>query len=64
MGLCGLLSSAHSLAGAPLAAPVAESVTHELRVEEGFALGTAKIHWDAKKSEVLPLLFEPAVLTR
>ena len=27
------------------------------------AIATAKIHWQAKRSETLPLLFEPAVLT-
>ncbi|MBI3881002.1 MAG: hypothetical protein HY301_13200 [Verrucomicrobia bacterium] len=44
--------------------PVAESITQSVRVEEQFALGTSKIHWPALKGQVLPLLAEPAVLTR
>ena len=42
---------------------VAESVTQQIRVEDKFALATAKIHWQAVKGQMLPLLFEPAVLT-
>ena len=45
------------------AAP-AESISQQIRVEEKFALATAKIHWEAQKGQTLPLLFEPAVLTR
>jgi hypothetical protein len=45
-------------------AAVAESIIQEIRVEEKFALATAKIRWHAQKGQVLPLLFEPAVLTR
>jgi hypothetical protein len=44
-------------------AAVAESVIQEIRVEEKFALATARIRWQAKKDQLLPLLFEPAVLT-
>ncbi len=44
--------------------PLAESVTQQIRVEGKFALATAKIHWQAGRGEVLPLLMEPAVLTR
>ena len=40
-----------------------ESVTQQIRVEDSFALATAKIHWQADRGEMLPLLFEPAVLT-
>ncbi|MBM3832676.1 MAG: hypothetical protein FJ403_05270 [Verrucomicrobia bacterium] len=47
----------------PRAPALAESVAQEIRVEERFALGTAKIHWTAEKNQTLPLLFEPAVLT-
>jgi len=63
-GLSWWFASACGLAAATPATPVAESVTHEVRVEGEFALGAARIHWDAKKGELLPLLFEPAVLTR
>jgi hypothetical protein len=51
-------------ASLPKAAPVAETVTQQIRVEEKFALATAKIHWQATKGQQLPLLFEPAVLTQ
>ena len=44
--------------------PIAETVTQQIRVEEKFALATAKIHWQATKGQRLPLLFEPAVLTK
>jgi hypothetical protein len=43
---------------------LAESVTQDIRIEEKFALATAKIRWQASKGQMLPLLFEPAVLTR
>jgi hypothetical protein len=43
---------------------VAESLTQEIRVEDKYALATAKIRWQATKGEVLPLLTEPAVMTR
>jgi len=42
---------------------VPESVTQEVRVEGKFALGSARIHWQAERGDLLPLLFEPAVLT-
>jgi hypothetical protein len=44
-------------------AAVAESVVQEIRVEEKFALATAKIRWQAKGNQSLPILSEPAVLT-
>src|SRR5438094_649668 len=43
---------------------LAESVTHNIRIEEKFALATAKIRWRAVKGQRLPLLFDPAVLTQ
>jgi hypothetical protein len=43
--------------------PRAESVTHEIRIDDKFVLGSAKIHWPARKGESLPLLEDPAVLT-
>jgi hypothetical protein len=42
---------------------LAESVTQQVRIEENFALATAKIRWQAAKGDTLPLLVEPAVLT-
>jgi hypothetical protein len=44
--------------------PRANSVSQEIRIEDKFALATAKLHWQAEKGEILPLLVEPAVLTR
>ena len=45
-------------------AAIAESVIQEVRIEEKFALATTRIRWHAVKDQTLPLLFEPAVLTR
>ena len=39
-------------------------MTQDIRIEDKFALATAKIRWQAEKGEMLPLLFEPTVLTR
>jgi hypothetical protein len=44
--------------------PLAESVRQDIRIEEKFALATAKIRWQALKGQMLPLILEPAVLTR
>jgi hypothetical protein len=49
---------------APRGAAIAESVIQEVRIEEKFALATAKIRWHATKDQALALLSEPAVLTR
>jgi hypothetical protein len=67
--LIGLLwlNAAWPVHGAPArpAEPArAESVTHEIRIEDKFAFGSAKIHWPALKGQILPLLKEPAVLTK
>jgi len=43
---------------------LADSVTQDIRVEDKFALATAKLRWQAEKGDMLPLLFEPTVLTR
>ncbi len=43
---------------------IAQRIVQEVRIDEGFALATAKIHWEAEKGKSLPLLFEPAVLVR
>ncbi len=44
--------------------PLAESVSQQIRVEDKFVFATAKVRWQAARGRVLPLLFEPAVLTR
>jgi hypothetical protein len=60
-GLFWLSSAAITRAAPPAALP--DSVTQTIRVEDKFALGAAKIRWQADKGQVLPLLSEPAVLT-
>lgn len=57
-------SAQESVPSLPKERPVAETVTQQVRVEEKFAIATAKIHWQAVKGQQLPLLFEPAVLTK
>ena len=42
---------------------MAELVSQEIQVEETFANAVETIRWQARKGEVLPLLFSPAVLT-
>jgi hypothetical protein len=41
-----------------------DSVTQEVRAEDNFVSGTAKIRWAAERGQMLPLLFEPAALIR
>jgi hypothetical protein len=55
---CG---TAVTRAAEPAALP--DSVTQTIRVEDKFALATAKIRWQAVKGQTLWLLSEPAVLT-
>ena len=43
---------------------MADSVQQQIRVEEKFAFATAKIRWNALQGQSLPVLLEPAVLTR
>jgi hypothetical protein len=64
--LAGLCLFGGVLAGRGAEASVAlpDSVAQQIRVEDSFALATVKIHWQADKGQALPLLFEPAVLTR
>jgi len=45
-------------------AALPETVVQDVRVEDKYAVGTARIRWQAAKGQTLPLLFEPAVLTR
>jgi hypothetical protein len=41
-----------------------ETVSQQIRVEEKFALATVKLRWQVEKGQTLPILSEPAVLTR
>jgi hypothetical protein len=41
-----------------------ESVRQDIRVDENFAFATAKIRWQATNGAMLPVLAEPAVLTK
>ena len=69
LGCCGIARAAASPA-APKPAllaktpPLAESVEQDIRIEDKFALATAKLRWRAEPGDMLPLLFEPTVLTR
>lgn len=56
-----MAQSVESLAKEPA---LAESVVQDVRVEDRFAFATAKLRWHALKDQALPVLFEPAVLTR
>jgi hypothetical protein len=47
----------------PTDAVIAESVTQQIEIDDQYAVATAKIHWQAEKGQLLPLLLEPAVLT-
>lgn len=40
-----------------------DSVTQSIRVQDKFAFGTAKIHWQAVKGQTFPVLESPAILT-
>ena len=64
-GSPALVHAAESKSPLPSKEPaLAESVSQEIRIEDKFALATAKVRWQAEKGQMLPLLFEPAVLTR
>jgi hypothetical protein len=63
VGLC-LFGGAMTGRSADSPAALPESVTQQIRVENTFVVATAKIHWQAEREQALPLLFEPAVLTR
>jgi hypothetical protein len=47
----------------PTDAVIAESVTQQIEIDDQYAVATARIHWQAERGELLPLLQEPAVLT-
>lgn len=47
----------------PDAPKLADTVVHEIRVEDRFAFATSRYRWQAIRGHTLPLLFEPAVLT-
>jgi len=48
----------------PDTAPQAESVVHQIRVEDEFVVGQARVRWQATKGQTLEVLRDPAVLTR
>ncbi len=58
-GLC-LLSGALNLRAANA---LPESVTQQINIANDTATATATIQWQAKQGDVLPVLFQPAVLT-
>src|SRR5262249_31351633 len=64
--LLGSENASHALSHPePAKTPaVAESVHQDIRLDDKFAFANAKIRWRAEKGDLLPLLFEPAVLTK
>ncbi len=69
LGLILVRSSNSALAAAPVMkagwhSPVPEQISQQVRVEDQFVFATAKVRWQAEKGQMLPLLFEPAVLTQ
>jgi hypothetical protein len=64
MGMAGSALAATGPTELPRDPRLPESVVQEIRVEDQSAAATATIRWTADKGQVLPLLFEPAVLTR
>jgi hypothetical protein len=44
--------------------PHAEVITQSIRVDDLFAYATTKVRWQAKRGDTLPLVFDPAVMTR
>jgi hypothetical protein len=59
-----LWASSDRLSAAEPQPALAESITHDVRVEEGFATATTRIRWNATRNQSLPILFDPAVLLR
>lgn len=59
VGLC-LLGGALNLRAADA---LPETVTQQIHISDDTATATAAIHWQAQRGDVLPLLFQPAVLT-
>lgn len=64
LGLCLVCSNASGATYKAYSSPIADSVVQSIRVEEKFAFATTKIRWHALKGQSLPILIEPAVLTR
>jgi hypothetical protein len=60
----GSVRSVRSGLALPKEPPLADSVMQDIRIEDKFALATATVHWQAIKGQLLPLVFEPAVVTR
>jgi hypothetical protein len=64
IGCTGFSRASTAADKSPKTSPLPESVIQDVRIEDKFALASAKIHWQAEPGQVLPLLAEPAVLTR
>lgn len=43
---------------------IPDSVVQTVSVQDKFATGLARIRWNAKANQILPLVYEPAVMTR
>ncbi len=44
--------------------PLADAMVQRIRIEDRFALATGHIRWPASKGQLLPVVYEPAVVTR
>lgn len=61
----GTSVNAQEVADAKSQGPVlAESLTQEINVQEKFIRADATLHWNGRRGQLLPALFEPGVLTR
>lgn len=67
----GWLTESSAIAKSPLplqpavnAQAVADSISQQIRIEDQYVLASAKLHWRAERGQRLPILLEPAVLTR
>lgn len=62
ISVSGAESDDRGRAPGPGLVSVADSVVQELRVTEGHVDGRVDLRWHARKGEVLPVLYDPAVL--
>lgn len=69
VGIAGFETGVQAQSTVPTAASaldrsLPEGVSHEVEVRGDDVRGTATVRWVARKGQVLPLLFEPGILTR
>lgn len=62
--LFGAALAGHAMPPMIPAPGVAETVTQQISIDDQYAIAIAHIHWEAQKDQALPVLNEPAILTR